>query len=158
MISKLFIMFIFGFSGAMIGFYFFRRLKDKVLYFDELIGYCDYLISDIGFRQQPIGVLTEQYLAKSKSSFGQTLREYSKYLQGDELKISKKNTEEEIAIKEFFQSLGNTDAETQVAELKNYKSKFSAYLQKSEKLLNAHGKNYVKLGFLFGLILGILFI
>lgn len=156
MTDKLFILFISGFAGAMIGYYFFKRSKEEVKFYDDLIGYCDYLIGDINFRQQPISALTEQYILKSSPKFKQILNVYLSYLNGGELKFGEK--EEKKGIKEFFVSLGLSDAKTQTEELINYKAKFEGYKKDAEKAFNGLGKNSVKLGFLFGLIFGLLFI
>lgn len=147
-----------GFVGTMIGLFFYKRAKDKVAYYSEFIGYCDFLIGDICFRQQTVIDLTQQYLIKVKSSFSTTLNEFLNYLNGGELKLSKIGRGGEALIRDFFTSIGFSDAENQIKEIENFKNKFNVSLEQATKTLNTFGKNFIKLGFLFGLIFGLLLI
>ena len=159
MTIKLLILFISGFAGAMIGSYFYKRARCKVMFFSEAQDFCNFLINDIGFRQQPIKLLTKEFLSKSKSEFSKTLEAYLKFLEGEEFVLNgKKNSEENEVIKNFFMSIGKTDAETQVNEIKYYKDKFTVFYGNAEKTLNGLGRNYIKLGFLCGLVMGLLLI
>lgn len=157
MSSKLLIIFLSILAGVMAGLFLSKRLILRERYFDELIRIIDRLISDIKFSQIKIENILDSYTTSSVL-LQTNLSEYKTFLQGGQLNLSKGvlTKRELVLVREFFLRLGSLDLETQIKELENRKEVFNSFLLDTRARNKSFGKAFVKLGFLGGLLVGIL--
>lgn len=155
--TKLLIVFFAAISGIMAGLALSKRIALRERFFDELVRVIDRLISDIKFSQAKIEVIIGEYVSSSHN-LSKNLAEYKQFLDGGELKLSRGvlTKREYRLVNEFFERLGALDLDTQIKELENRKAGFSEILEGAKTKNKKYGKALVKLGFLSGLLIGIL--
>jgi stage III sporulation protein AB len=157
--DKLFMVFFAAFAGLMCGLFLRKRVALREKYFEELVRIIERLISDISFSQARLETILSDYVSVSPE-MSKNLEEYTAFLRGGELNLSKGilTKREHRLVKEFFERLGGSDLDTQVNELGNRKQVFLDTLTEAKRKNKSYGGAYVKLGFLGGLLIGILFI
>lgn len=161
MIAKFFIVFLSATAGTFIGLIFSNRMTRRRKFFEELISFTNSLASDLKFKQSMISEIISVQIKNYSGKLKDLLDEYVFYLKnGGDLKLSKfdMSQREYSTVVEFFTSIGTLDLDTQLFVFENHKTKFSEYYKASEKQEKNFGKTAVKLGFLGGLAVGIMFI
>ncbi len=156
MTVKLTLMFMSAVVGTFIGLILSKRLTRRRRYFEEMISLINTLIGDFRFKQNSVTSLLKSFSADETKS---TVEEFIAYVDssGSELKLSKQDLtkREHNVVYEMFSALGTYDLDTQVFMLDSYKKKFEEFYGAAKDSEERYGKVYVKLGFLFGLGLGL---
>ncbi|MBE5730563.1 MAG: hypothetical protein E7350_01250 [Clostridiales bacterium] len=145
--------------GLMIGLSLTKRQREREAYYREFNGLCAHIISNISYRADKIADVVDGIEWQS-SALRKNMEEYKAYVSGGELSLTQGvlTKGELAAVKEFFLRLGRYDGETQLAELKQRQSELTIRYKEIKDKNDIQGNMYVKLGFLAGLLLGILLI
>ena len=155
MIIKVILVLLSGVLGITIGIILKNNQNKKVLYFSDLYAFCDYFKHDLSFKQTKLKLLIQSFDYKSEN-FKDDIFNFSESFKLDNnlSTFLSKNEKEEVS--KFFNSLGKVDIQTQLSLIEenkyNFEKKYNEYKEKFEK----ESKLYVKLGFLFGLSVGVL--
>ena len=154
------ILFLTSISGLLIGYYFCKNLKKNEIFFDECVKLCETFLFELEFRQNRLTTILNDYLLRCKSELNGIIYDYLKSLEtNNEFKINRKiNNEILTLIYDFFNNLGNSDKETQIDMLSNYKKRFDYYYEQAREKNEKYNTMCMKLGLLFGLAFGILII
>lgn len=157
MTVKLTLMFMSAVVGTFIGLMLTKRLTRRRKYFEELILLVNTLIGDFRFKQNSVSSILKSFSADAIKS---TVAEFTAFADGAEreLKLSRQDlTKREYnVVYEIFSALGTYDLDTQVFMLDSYKTKLNEFYEAAKDTESRYGKVYVKLGFLFGLGLGLI--
>lgn len=150
--------------GYMIANYYKRRHK----FFGDLLHFCDLLSNEINFMQSKLCDIIDSHSSSFGVDFTNLLTAYKKYLQNKiaigelEQDLNKSlnilNKEEFDEIIKFFSSLGGLDVDNEISNVKNYKNLFSKYSNLAEKDRQKYAPLFIKLGFVFGCMVAIIFI
>ncbi|MBR2970567.1 MAG: hypothetical protein IKC48_02080 [Clostridia bacterium] len=145
--------------GLMIGIALTKRQREREAYYREFSGLCAHIISNISYRADKIADVVSGIEWQS-SALQKNVEEYKAYVSGGELSLSQGvlTKAELAAVKEFFVRLGRYDGETQLAELKQRQNELALCYKEIKDKNDKQGNMYVKLGFLAGLLLGILLV
>ena len=148
-----------SFGGLMVGLALSRRGKEREEYYNDVVRLCSYLISNISFKADKIASVLASAEVRSVA-LKKNLNEYKAYIEGGEFAMSENClTKGEAAyVKEFFIRLGRYDGDTQLNELKRCECEFEAKHKDIKTKNDKQGNMYIKLGLLFGLLVGILLI
>lgn len=156
MTVKLTLMFMSAVVGTFIGLILTKRLTRRRKYFEELILLVNTLIGDFRFKQNSVSSILKNFSADATKS---TVAEFTTFADGaeHELKLSRQDmTKREYnVVYEMFSALGTYDLDTQVFMLDTYKTKLNEFYEAAKDMEARYGKVYIKLGFLFGLGLGL---
>lgn len=145
-------------GGCFIGLALAKRSRERTEYFRCLLELCAQIESGISFREEKLEDILSGVEVRSES-LKKNIADYLTFVRGGELKIENRllSEKEKAEIKDFFSRLGSFDVETQLSELRRNRDKFAMRLdlatRKSDK-----SASYIKLGSLFGLLVGILLI
>lgn len=145
--------------GLMLGLSLTKRQREREAYYRDFSGLCAHIISNISYRADKItdvvGAIDTQSSALQKN-----VDEFKAYVRGGELSLSQGvlTKAELAAVKEFFVRLGRYDGETQLADLRQRQNELMLRYKEIKEKNDKQGNMYVKLGFLAGLLLGILLI
>lgn len=157
MITKLCIICLCMTSSSMVGLIMLKRRKNRVEYFSSLVKLSDKLISEISFRKENLTVVLKEFAQDEKTELSEHVKSFcaSPY---EKIHIQKGilKTGERAAVEEFFFSLGATDADTQIFELRNYGQKFQEMYSSENERFKKNGNVGLKLSVLAGLAIGIL--
>ena len=145
--------------GGLLGYVYASRLKRKRKYFEDFVKFLHRLSAEIGFKQSNLA----EIIANAKSDVGQefskTLVEFETYVSGqiNDLILSRQFlTEQEYnCIKNTFSVLGKYDLSTQMKILDGEKIAIDEFYENAKVTENKLSSNSVKLGALFGLMIGI---
>lgn len=157
--NSIFIAVLSSFCGFMIGLALTRRGKEREHYYRDAVKFCSQLINNISYKADKISGIID-CTEVSSAALRKNLNEYKAYIAGGEFVFSDNclTKSEAMTIKEFFVRLGRYDGETQISELRRCENEFKQkYCQLKEKN-DRYGNMYIKLGLLFGLLVGILLI
>jgi len=159
MTTRLFIVFLCCVAGVMCGLALSNKTRHREKYFAQLLMFMDRLFSDIGFLQNTIEQIVIGFECKS-THLAKNLNEYAGFINGNELKLTQGVlTKRELElVKDFFIRLGTLDLSSQLDELSAKKAMFTQIFEAAKQRNKSYGKAYIKLGFLLGLGLGILFL
>lgn len=144
-------------SGCLIGLALTRRSKEKEKYYCDIVELCAHIINHISYKAEKLSEVIGS-AGVCSAALRRNLEQYKTYLSGGELNISadiltKSECEQ---VKEFFSELGKYDGDTQIGEIKrrchDFEQKYKRIKEKNDK----QGNMYIKLGFLFGLLVGVL--
>lgn len=143
----------------MIGLALCRRGKEREQYYKDFVKLCSYLINNISFKSDKIASVIASAEIKS-SALKKNLLEYKAYIDGNEFVLSENclTKGEAASVKEFFIELGRYDGETQLGDLKRREGEFGTKYGELKAKNDKQGNMYIKLGLLFGLLVGILLI
>ena len=159
MINKCIIVALIGLLGILIGKYVSNKLVIKNKYSKDLLAFCDYFKNEMFFKQTKLFKVIADYKFTSeelKKDFADFL---SSKVDGQPITIGK-IFEENVRTKynEFFNSLGRFDINTQSEVLDKQRQVLQDIAINFENKVKKEGSLYVKLGFLFGICLGVLVI
>jgi len=154
----LFIIFLFC---TLVGYTFSLKYKKRMSFYSSLIFLAQKLDVEINFSRERLIKLIESCDEKNRVNLLNIDKKFIDYLnKGGELTpemlFSNKNLikkEEQEVIAMFFRSLGRSDVENQIKEIKNYVSRFEKYLSDSTQEYKKNGPIGIKLGIITGLIL-----
>jgi len=155
--TRLFMVFLACIGGLMVGLFLSNRTKNREKYFADLLNLTDRLISDISYLIDPAVKIILSFETKSVH-FRKNLDEYLAFVDGEKFNFSNTvlNKREAGIIKDFFDRLGTLDYDTQINELQSKKMLFMQMYDGADKKNKSFGRAYIKLGFLGGLLLGIM--
>ena len=145
--------------GGLLGYVYASRLKRKRKYFEDCVKFLSRLSAEIGFKQSNLA----EIIANAKSDVGQefskTLDEFETYISGqtNDLILSRQflSEQEFNCVKNAFSVLGKYDLNTQIKVLESEKLSIEEFYEKAKVTENKLSSNSVKLGALFGLMIGI---
>ena len=157
--NSIFIAVLSSFCGFMIGLALARRGKEREQYYRDAVKFCSYLINNISYKADRIAGVIDCAEVNS-AALKKNLQEYKAYIAGGEFVFSDNclTKSEASSVKEFFTQLGRYDGETQLNELRRRESEFKQKHCELKEKNDQQGNMYIKLGLLFGLLVGILLI
>ncbi len=157
--NSIFIAVLSSFCGFMLGLAMSKRDKERENYYCESMKLCSWLIDNISYKADRLASILESVEIASPF-LKKNISEYKAYLGGAALTVSSGCLTkcEAAQVKEFFSRLGRSDGETQIGELKRYESQFGSKYRELKEKNDRYGNMYIKLGLLFGLLVGILLI
>ncbi len=126
----------------------------RVRYLEDYTAFINELIEEISFFESPIGKFVEGIKEFKKKEFRKTLDEFEKAVSESREFVLKNvylNKRDVEIIQNCFNSIGKTDAATQLTNLKNSKIYAEGMLKRAEKEYKTKGQLYGKLGILLGL-------
>ncbi len=158
---KIFAVFIFAAIGTAAGYIVMRTYKRNVSYMRAVCELIADLKRNISYRRDGAVNILSDYTSTDEKLNG-NIKEYLSYAtaKNGELSLSKGFLPQDAyrQVKGLFSSLGAMDDVGQLNELKLYEDAFSALKKSAEEKSDKYGALAVKLGFLFGLAVGILFL
>lgn len=159
MTIKILIIFVCVALGTAGGYAVMRSYKRNFVYLDGVCKMIDELKRNISFRRDP-AQRALSVLALDSPLLKKNIAEYTEYAVGklDAPTISRGFLSDEVygRVCDFFRSLGKSDGKSQTEQLDAFYSAFDKLRAAAEKKFNTVGVVAVKLGFLFGLGVGIL--
>lgn len=147
---------------------FFVYYKSRQYFFQNIYDFCGYLQSEISFLKTDIKTLLNKKNDSYGSNFNKVLMSYEKALKDidnfrnnfrnelDKVAILKDDEKEQLC--DFFEILGTSNSFDQLAQIGDFKSKFSSILGFSKQENQKYGSMSVKLGILFAVAIFIIFI
>lgn len=158
---KLLTVFICAAVGTCCGFLIMKNYKRNCLYFKDLCDLIGELKRNISYRRDSAASILSRFETDS-ALLERNISEYLAFAhsKSDAPDISRGFLPSDVFgdINAFFTSLGKSDGKSQLDELEMYDKKFTALCDKATVKSNKYGTLSVKLGFLFGLAVGILFL
>lgn len=152
---------------AYIGYGLSHYYRKRKRFFEDIILFCDKLSVDISFSKEFLSSIISNNLQSFSNEFSQVLKVYLDYLKNNETSLSSENlfkktslikNDEKETITLFLKSLGRLDASNQVAEINNFKTKFSSFKDSAEEENKKFGSLSLKLMILLGLLVVIILI
>ncbi|MCL2599201.1 MAG: stage III sporulation protein AB, partial [Firmicutes bacterium] len=143
--------------GCLVGVYFYKRYKARCQFFVDIVGLIDALMIDVRYKQEGLPSILRDYQTAIKSELLKTI---SDYLAGrlENTKHTILTKQEMHKVKQFFLSLGRLDSDTQLLVLEGYKQEFVVLCSVAKEKFSKYGGTAIKLGFLLGMGVGILFL
>lgn len=158
---KIFMLFVCAAIGTGAGFGFSRMYLRSSAYYSGICELIGELKRSIAVRRDSVVSVMKKFTSKSDRLNSQ-IAEYISYISSKdgELRISRGflSSSAYSEVSGFFSSLGGADGEAQVKDLDRYLSKFEADFAAADEKSKKYGPLAIKLGFLFGLCAGILFL
>lgn len=159
--TKLLLVFVFAAIGTAAGFTVMRAYRRDLSYLSGVCAMIDELKRNISYRKDGAADILRGYRSDSER-LNVNVGEYLKYVSEKDgtLGISKGFLSAPVhkAVSEFFASLGRSDGESQLKELDAYGTSFAKLRDAAKEKSEKYGALAVKLGFLFGLGVGVLFL
>lgn len=156
---KVFSVFICVLIGTGGGYIIMRTYRLKASYLQGLCALIAELKRNVAFKRESMAKVMRVYSAQNPL-LKRNLSEYVAFADGsgDKIGLSRGFLSPSLfkTVDGFFSSLGKSDGATQITELDFYGETFSALSVKAADNLQKYGALSVKLGFLFGLCVGIL--
>lgn len=148
-------------AGTAIGFYMMHSYKRGFVYYDSLVALLVELKQNISFRRDSVASVLGAYVCDSKP-LKKNIDEYLAHIsnKSGELAISRGflTRDAHADVVKLFSRLGGFDGDTQSGDLDMFISRFTALRDKAKEKFDKYGALSVKLGFLIGLGIGILFL
>lgn len=161
MTGKFFILAICAAVGSVTGFIIMKAYKRKHGY---LVGVCDMigeLKRNISFRKDSAVSILGSFSTDS-AQLNKNIKEYIEFAgaKDGELNISRGflTASDHAKVRELFRSLGTSDGATQVDRLDEFSNVFNGLRDAAAVKSDKYGALSVKLGFLLGLGVGVLFL
>ncbi len=144
-----------------LGFVVANNLKQKRKFWEDMVRFCEFLASNIGFGQRKIDEIVSEYKDICSCDCQRLLTTYIDGKSGVDLLYDMQENfferEEEKLLQEFFSVLGELDVYNELVKIENYKARFSKkfdyYLEKNNK----YAPLTVKLSIIFGIVVCIVF-
>lgn len=156
---KILIVFICAAIGTAAGFYVMKSYRRKYEYLSGICALVGELKRNIAYRRDGAASIVGGMTVDS-AHLKKNIDEYVSYAVGkaDKPTISRGFLSRDVYAKvcELFSSLGRTDGAAQIDELEMYEKTFDKLCSDAEQKSAKYGAVAVKLGFLFGLGVGIL--
>lgn len=158
---KLLVIFVCAAVGTAAGYLVMRGFRRDLLYLDGVCSMIAELKRNIAYKREP----AVDILAGFTSESPQLKKHIDEYIaaartKDGDLALSRGTLSAAtlLKVRELFISLGKVDGQAQVGELEMYAASFSDLRDKAKTKSDKFGPLAVKLGFLFGLMVGILFL
>lgn len=156
---KILIIFACAAAGTATGYAVMLSYKKNYAYLDGVCALIDELVRNISYRCDSAAAVIKSVEVKS-SQLNKNIGEYLEYAGGklDAPDLSRGFLPQRTfdKVKELFCSLGKTDGNTQLSQLKVFADEFGRLKNDAETKYNKYGAVAVKLGFLFGAGVGVL--
>ena len=142
--------------------------KQRQRFFENVCEFCNFLQTEIGFLKTDITSLMTKYSNCSSKDFSKVLQLYIDSLKKaqnfhedfidnlSKLNLLKTNEREKIC--SFFDSLGKSSQDEQLAQIENFKNEFASQLKNASEDNKKYGTSSLKLGILLSLAIFIIFI
>lgn len=159
MINKCIIIVLSGIAGILIGKLISKNLIIKHKYAKDVLLFCDYFKNEMVFKQTKLFSIIENYDFTSQELKCDLLNFLNSKKEGRPVLINKIfDTQHQMTFKEFFQCLGRFDINTQIEILDMQRENLQDISKNLEIKVKKESALYVKLGFLFGVCVGVLMI
>ncbi len=135
--------------GFCLGMYAEKRIRRKNAFYADLVKYIELFALNIDGRQLEVDKFNADFAKNCSANFAQ-------YLAGDTKKLGL-SAKERQGLEEFFADIGRADTQ----QLKKFLEHYRAIFEQQRKIVEQRSQKasvYAKLGFLLGLMLGILLI
>ena len=153
---------LFSVCGGTIGWYYSSKLRRRRKYLQDALAFVNYLYTDIGFRQSGLESMTKTFVERCGRDFSQNLTEFIRYISGkDETLVLSRGLLSESQyniIYNMFSTLGIYDLATQLKVLESSRQNIDEIFDKVKSAESKFSGNLIKLGTLFGLMVGVLFL
>lgn len=158
---KIFMIFLCTAIGTGLGYALSRTYLRTSRYYSGVCELINELKRNISYRRDSVVSVMKRFKSNSERLNSQ-ISEYISYVSSKDgqLKLSRGflSTSSYAEVSGFFSSLGGSDGETQIKDLDSYYAKFNADFSAASEKSKKYGPLAIKLGFLFGLCIGILFL
>ncbi len=148
---------LFGIFGATVGRLTSKRFEKRSYYFDDLDAFCTAFKNNLTFEKSDLKQIFQRFPYKSEEFYADCVDFCETFCYGG-IKKSFFCKDDETVVSEFFSSLGRYDYDTQLSLLGSMGSKIKSKATACRDALQKNGALFVKLGFLFGLCMGVLLI
>lgn len=161
MTAKLLIVFVCAAVGAATGYFVMSAYNRNRLYMESVCAMIAELKRNISYRRDSVAGILGGFETESPQ-LKKNIAEYSAYAaaKDGELVISRGflSANDHAKVKELFGSLGVSDGRSQTEGLEAFAAEFDALKKAAIERSEKYGTLAVKLGFLFGLGVGVLFL
>lgn len=156
---KILLMFVCTAIGTAVGYSVMRAYRRNLVYMDSMCAAINELKRNISYRRDAVSTVLSKCVLESEQ-LKKNIGEYISYVgaKDGKLEISRGflSAAAYASVCEFFASLGKSDGSTQLNDLELFDSTFSAMRNAAAEKSSKYGALSVKLGFLFGLGVGVL--
>ena len=151
---------------VLIGGKFYFKYKKRLLFFEALVYLCQKFDVEIAFSRQRVQNIITSLDEKLKNNLCGLDKNFLNCISSENL-IEKENLffdinfltdDEKNTIFLFFKSLGRSDMENQLKEIKNFDSKFTAFQTQSNSDYKKYGKLSVKMSIIASLMIVVIFL
>lgn len=151
--GKLIVFVLCAFVGCMAGLLCARRICEKENYYKELSNFCSHFKSCVAFRNDEIANVINGFPCRSTLLKSQL---YAKANATNEYDQGFLNTEEYSVVSDFLYNLGRFDEQTQIEDVMRNKEIFEDNYKSLKEKNAVKRPMYIKLGLLFGALVGVL--
>lgn len=156
---KILLLFVCAAIGTLCGYLIMKKYKRRAEYLDGLCGLIDALSRNVSYRRDS-AVKAISAIETGSTLLKKHIAEYGDYAVGKVAApdISKGFLDDGTydKVREFFGSIGSFDGATQINELKMYTELFGGLRAEADEKYGKYGAFSVKIGFLIGLLIGVL--
>ena len=138
------------FAAATVGLWIKKKAIRKAVFYEEYYEYLQYVSEKISYERMPIGELNANYFKKKNGLF-------AAYLRG-EMSACPLREEEINEVKAYLDTIGTTDADTQIASLGAKCAELKRFTETSCVKYRKDGALQFKLAVLVGIALFILLV
>ncbi len=140
-----------------------RKYRQRKLFFKQMQEFNERFLSEISYYRRPIKEFVGKYVYKGE--FDELLQDFFTLIQRrervetgllDSSKYAFLKAEEKRVVEDYFLMLGKGDSISQKGYFSSVKETLSQLQSEAEKASKRYGDLYIKLGFLFGLLILIL--
>ena len=157
--AKILVVFLCAAIGTACGYAVMRRYKRDKCYIDGVVKMVDELKHNISYRRDKLSDILGG-IAPESDGLKKNIDEYVSYLNGqsETLDLTRGRTPQNVhaQVRELFGALGSSDERTQIERLNGFSETFSKLKCDADERFRKYGSAAVKLGFLFGLGIGVL--
>lgn len=158
---KIFVMCICAAIGTCAGYIVMRTFKRNRNYFDGILSMIRELKRNISYRRDSAASILQSAETES-AQLKKNIGEYIAYVKAKDGKLELSrgflSADEFKSVNDLFCSLGRSDGGTQIGELDLFEKQFETFRERAATRYDKYGSLAVKLGFLFGLGVGVLFL
>ena len=142
--------------------------KQRQMFFENLCEFCNYMQTEIGFLKTDISESINKFNNCFSKDFSKVLQLYLTTLRNSQnfyddftdslSKLNLLKTNEKEKIYSFFNNLGKSSQQEQIAQIENFKNDFISELSCTKDDNKKYGAVSLKLGMLLSLAIFIIFI
>jgi len=144
---------------ATAGYLFWRRYKQRKVFFDNLLSFCNHLLVEISFSKNTVLSIIENYARGYNPAFQNVLHGYRAILENkqdvtrerlDTIMWKHLKPAERAAVTDFFYELGRHGSTQEREKIENKKLVFDTFHQTAAAALKKDANIYLKLFILLG--------
>lgn len=154
---KIALMLVILIGSTAFGYSFSRVVKEKLNFFKDLYMFCSIVEGDIKFLKNNLKTIVLKNENAFTSCFKNVVTDYFVNKKPYE-KLSILTEDENVFLKNFFESLGKFDVTGEIENIKNHKSEIERKINEKLEKFNKTGSLGTKLGFIFGLLICVVLI